>query len=108
LHPEVAEVGFQALNHLLARLTGESNLDLVWLTDDEMAQLTRSGTSCAVRGANLVVRNYSHSHKMIPVPEATVIETSLGTLPALNYQRSALMLVEPQQTLVLPLQPTAR
>jgi len=105
LDPEVAEKGYRALHHLLELLTETADPALAFLTDDELAQLTRTGTSCAVRGGNLVVRNYSHAHRMITVPEAISVETRLGSLPQLGTGRSALMLVPPLQTKVISLQP---
>lgn len=105
LDPEVAEKGFRALQHLLELLTQAADPALTFLTDDELAQLNRTGTSCVVRGGNLVVRNFSHAHRMITVPEAVSVETRLGSLPQLGTGRSALMLLAPLQTEVIALQP---
>ena len=42
------------------------------LTDAEVADLNRRGTSWAVRGSQLVVRNYTHTRRVVVVPAGTL------------------------------------
>lgn len=61
----VPELGRGELAVLLADLDREAP---VYLVDAEVAEMQRRGTSWAVRGARIVVRNFSHSRRLVVVP----------------------------------------
>ena len=103
LSPEVAEAGHQALAQLLAMLTAGKDPALAFLTDGEIAQLSRTGTSWCLRGERIVVRNYSHSRRVVRVPRVTLADTKLGPLPRLVGHDGQLVKLEPFQTLLLPI-----
>lgn len=61
--------GLAALDDLLRRIAGR---DPAFLVDAEVADLRRRGTSWAVRGRQVVLRNYSHSRRLVVVPAEAV------------------------------------
>jgi hypothetical protein len=65
LDREVRELGRRELGVLLAELGEAAPL---YLTDGEVADLNRRGVSCAVRGGRLVLRNLTHSRRLVVVP----------------------------------------
>lgn len=65
----VQRVGRQALGELLAGLTDGSGMLPVFLTDQEIASLMRSGTSACRRGDRVVVRNLTRSARLVPLGE---------------------------------------
>lgn len=66
--PAVAAAGRQALAAYLGGLPGLGAPAPVFLVDAEIAALARRGTSAIVAGADLVVRNGSHSRRLAVVP----------------------------------------
>ena len=70
LDEAVRRDGLGALASVLASLQqGTEGLPL-YLTDNELAQLDRRGTSWCVRGPRIVVRNLSRSRRVIVIPRA--------------------------------------
>ncbi len=65
--PAVVATGLAALDSFLAQIC-ELPKGPVFLSDSEIAQLTRRGTSWRVAGETLVVRNGSHSARLVAVP----------------------------------------
>lgn len=61
----VPEIGRRELAVLLADLERSSP---VFLVDGEVAGLQRRGTSWSVRGARVVVRNYTHARRLVVIP----------------------------------------
>jgi hypothetical protein len=76
-----AERGRRALAALLAGLLGEGSTraGARFLVDDELAQLYRTGTSSMSRGDRLVLRNATHSWRLLPVTEAGEGEARLAS-----------------------------
>lgn len=67
LDQAVPELGRQELGVLLAELDRDRP---VYLVDAEVADMQRRGTSWVVRGGRIVVRNFSHSRRLVVVPGA--------------------------------------
>jgi len=65
LEQEVPELGRKELGVLLQSLDDDRPL---YLVDHEVTQLQRHGTSWAVRGTRLVLRNHTHSRRLLVVP----------------------------------------
>jgi hypothetical protein len=65
LDRSVPELGRRELAVLLGELDDDA---VLYLTDAEVADLNRRGTSWAVRGSQLVVRNYTHTRRVVVVP----------------------------------------
>lgn len=65
LEDDVPELGRQELAILLEDLDQDAPL---YLVDHEVSQLQRHGTSWAVRGTRLVLRNYTRSRRLLVVP----------------------------------------
>ncbi len=103
LRPEVAEAGHRALAYLLELLCAAKESALVFLTDGEIAQLSRTGTSWSLRGDRVVVRNYSHSRRVVEVPRLTLADAQRDHRVRLDGRDSQLVQLEPFQTLLLPL-----
>lgn len=61
------ELGRRELRRLLDGLDADG---AIFMTDGEVAELHRRGTSWAVRGGRIVVRNYTHSRRLVVVPAA--------------------------------------
>ncbi|MFH1844406.1 MAG: hypothetical protein ABIF77_14500 [bacterium] len=91
--------GFLALAELLTRLQTAHERDYLFLTDAELAQLYRTGTSFTIRGPKLVIRNLTHSRRLVEIPADQGFETVLG-----NGEDSPagviLVAVEPQTVIV--------
>jgi len=96
---EVASIGFQALEALFDRLQESRDDGFIFLTDSELAQLARNGTSVCRRGSQLVLRNYSSSRRVVAVsaPVDSVTTPVAGPQPA-----PVLGGREPGATLVFP------
>ena len=70
LDQAIRREGLEALASVLTSLEqGTEGLPL-YLTDCELAQLDRGGTSWCVRGPQIVVRNLSRSRRVIAIPHA--------------------------------------
>lgn len=80
------KIGLSSLDNLLSKLESQN---VTWLCDDEIAQLSRSGTSYRIFGDQVICRNYTHSrriilveyngiNKCIYVPAQTVVRTKLN------------------------------
>ncbi len=108
LHPEVAEAGFRALKQLLELLTAEGEPPPRFLTDTEVAQLSRSGTSWSVRGSHIVVRNYNRSRHLVAVPSMNYIRSPDSRRPRIQEGAIRLIAVIPQGTLLVPLADAGR
>ena len=67
LDPRVEELGRTELSRLLSELESDGP---VFLVDAELAGLQRRGTSWAVRGDAIVIRNFSRSRRFVVVPAA--------------------------------------
>jgi len=91
--------GFSALTELLTRLQAEHEQDYLFLTDAELAQLYRTGTSFAIRGPNLVIRNLTHSRRLVEIPANQGFETVLAA-GAQGRAGVILVAVEPQTVIV--------
>ena len=75
LAPDGAAAGRRQLDRLLAALAAEPGGRPLYLTDTELAQLGRNGTSCAWRGGRLVVRNLTRGARVVAIP-------GVGDVPA--------------------------
>ncbi|PJA76232.1 hypothetical protein CO151_03805 [bacterium CG_4_9_14_3_um_filter_65_15] len=84
----VERMGREALRELLTGLTESSGMSPVYLTDQEIASLMRTGTSVCRRGDRVVVRNWTRSARLVPLGEAR--------------NRGAVCWMEAESTLVLP------
>jgi len=102
LQPEVAEDGFQAMARLLELLTQDGSEKPLFLTDTEIAQLARTGTSWCVRGPYVVVRNYSRSRRMVAVPGVAYVPTAHGIIPRISPGAPHLISIAPASTLLMP------
>lgn len=90
--PALSTRGRQALAGLLAELAGGKSDAAMFLTDQEMAQLYRTGTSWAVRGPRLVVRNLTHGRRLVAVP---AIPDPAGTASWPAQNRLSLLAIAP-------------
>jgi hypothetical protein len=68
----IQESGVQALDDLLSRLQINN---VVWLCDDEISQLAKTGTSFRIVGEKVIFRNYTHSGRLINFPLKGSIKT---------------------------------
>jgi len=68
----VAQIGRQSLDLLLEGVSGLGEGSPLYLTDFELGQLDRRGVSWCIRGNRLVLRNLSHSRRIIQIPEAAL------------------------------------
>ena len=66
--PTRVETGLAALDQYLGLVAGNLSAAPVFLTDHEIAQLNRSGTSWRVKGGSVIVRNATRSARILPVP----------------------------------------
>ncbi len=57
-------IGLSSLDKLLSKLEAQ---DVIWLCDDEIAQLSRTGTSSRIFGDQVICRNYTHSRRLVIV-----------------------------------------
>ncbi len=91
----VASMGRQAITSLLDRVTqSESGLPL-FLSDNELAQLQRRGTSWSVRGGVVVVRNLTRGAKVVVVPAEAFAEAE-GRLGDRTQQYNAKLILLPR------------
>ena len=67
LDRRVPDLGRRELDRLLAGLDRDGAIILV---DGELAGLKRRGTSWAARGTRIVLRNYTHSRRLVVLPAA--------------------------------------
>jgi len=67
LDQEVPELGRRELGVLLTELDRDNP---VYLVDAEVAGMQRRGTSWVARGGRIVVRNFSHSRRLVVIPAA--------------------------------------
>jgi hypothetical protein len=93
LDPDVQEIGLNGLDHVLDAICTDDEAPL-FLTDDELGQLYRRGTSWCRRGDTLVVRNLTRGRKVVWIPEAGT--ASPGTAPG------RLIILAPGENLVIP------
>ena len=68
----VVDTGLAALDHYLGLMAGDGAEAPVFLTDHEIAQLYRLGTSWRVKGGVVVVRNATRSQRILAVPGAAL------------------------------------
>jgi hypothetical protein len=98
---KVAANGLVALTHLLELLqTGRPTP--VYLSDVELAQLYRTGTSWSLRGAQLVLRNLTGSRRVIAIPDITG-DHQLPPPQVAGRQAPGLVVLEPHSIKVLRL-----
>ncbi|MBD3221794.1 hypothetical protein GF314_11190 [bacterium] len=67
LDQRVPDLGRRELDRLLAGLDRDG---AIFLVDGEVAGLQRRGTSWAARGTRIVLRNYTHSRRLVVLPAA--------------------------------------
>jgi hypothetical protein len=93
LDPAVEETGLAGLDNVLGAICEEESPPL-FLTDDEVAQLYRRGTSWCRRGEKTVVRNLTRGRKVVWIPDDAggVDQDGSGRLVALA----------PGETVILP------
>ncbi len=68
LDPESVNEGFAALTYVLEQIAVEPENGPIYLTDLETAQLIRNGTSVRNIGRRVVLRNLSHSRRLVQLP----------------------------------------
>ncbi len=68
LDPGSADIGFNTLDHVLTVLDEDPHRRPIYLTDHEVAQLMRSGTSARNTGDRIVLRNLTHSRRLVLLP----------------------------------------
>lgn len=66
---DVVRIGTWGLEMFLTQIMATTAGAPVFLVDAEVAQLSKYGTSVCRRGASLVLRNGTHSRKLLPLPE---------------------------------------
>ena len=81
LAPGAAAAGRRQLDRLLAALAADPGGRPLYLTDAELAQLGRDGTSCAWRGGSLVVRNLTRGARVVATPEGAGAAPRLLVVP---------------------------
>lgn len=81
LAPGGAAAGRRQLDRLLAALAADPWGRPLYLTDAELAQLGRDGTSCAWRGGRLVVRNLTRGARVVVISGAGNAPASLLAVP---------------------------
>jgi len=62
--PAKQYIGLSSLDNLLSKLKSE---DVTWLCDDEITQLSKTGTSYRIFGDQVICRNYTHSRRIVLV-----------------------------------------
>lgn len=92
--PGVVSVGLMALDRYLSEISADGRQTPIFLTDHELAQIQRKGTSWAVRGQVVVVRNFTRGTKVVAVPAATMAAVS-GQVPGAFGGRPVLVKVGP-------------
>lgn len=98
LDPAVHQLGRGELGHLLGKLQSDAP---VYLVDGELAGLQRRGTSWALRGDRIVVRNFTRSRKLVVVPAAAVAAAAaMGERPE-KASTSLILVLAPGETRVL-------
>jgi len=97
----VVASGQSALDRYLEEIVGNFEPAPLFVTDHEIAQLKRGGTSWVVRGGVVVVRNATRSRKVVPVPvEALALAAAQkGTEP--RAQGTVLVAVPGQSSIDL-------
>ncbi len=60
--PDLQNIGLSALDNLLSKIETQ---DVTWLCDDEIAQLSKTGTSSRIFGDQVICRNYTHSRRLV-------------------------------------------
>lgn len=93
--PEVVSVGLEAIEQYLTRVCADQDLAPVFLTDHELAQLSRRGVSWCVRGSSIVVRNATGSYKVVAIPSTALELAGAGRDPKRTSSGPVLMLVAP-------------
>ncbi len=68
--PKIVKEGQEALRNLLAGIIGRAGAGPLFLTDEEVASLARSGVSACRRGNVIVVRNLSGAGRVVPLTAA--------------------------------------
>ncbi len=94
----VHQLGRGELGYLLEELQADQP---VYLVDGELAGLQRRGTSWALRGDRIVVRNFSRTQRLVVVPAEAL--ASAGTLRGGGQPASSslILALEPGETRVL-------
>ncbi len=98
LDSTVHALGRQEFDHLLGALDAGAPL---YLSDGELAGLTRRGTSWAVRGDQIVVRNLSRTRRLVVVPEDAMAVLARRTGRAMRSPGSQAIALGPGETQVL-------
>ncbi len=65
-NPVQQHIGLSSLDNLLSKLESQ---DVTWLCDDEIAQLSKTGTSYRIFGDQIICRNYTHSRRIVLVED---------------------------------------
>jgi len=95
--PAVVRTGRRALRAYLDGVTGLAEGAPRFLVDAEVADLTTRGTSSAVRGGVLVVRNATRGRKVVAIPAADVARLRGGAAPAVGAGEAWLVPVGPRE-----------
>ncbi len=66
-NPEVVAIGLDLFDSYLNELLSDDQGEAVFLVDMEIAQLYRHGTSICLRGETVIVRNATHSRKVVGI-----------------------------------------
>jgi hypothetical protein len=96
------EVGLGAFEKFLNDLSGENPL---YLVDAEIADLRRRGTSWAVRGDKVIVRNATRSRRIVVIPEQAFAALSFPENLDSRQSAHAAVLLEPGEVRFLTAKP---
>ncbi len=72
----VVETGLASLDGYLDLVAGDRADSPVFLTDHEIAQLYLSGTSWRVKGGLVIVRNATHSTRILAIPTVALVRAA--------------------------------
>jgi len=70
------ETGLASLDGYLDLVAGDRADSPVFLTDHEIAQLYLSGTSWRVKGGLVIVRNATHSTRILAIPTVALVRAA--------------------------------
>ncbi len=93
----VVKTGLAALDQYLGVIAGDRDNSPVFLTDHEIAQLHRSGTSWRVKGGLVILRNATLSKRILPVP-GNALARAAGARGDMRSFPEAVLVALPAQT----------
>ena len=98
----VSRLGRQSLDLLLEGVSELGEGGPLYLTDFELAQLDRRGVSWCIRGNRLILRNLSHSRRILQIPAAALARWTGQTLtPATAAEAARLVVLAPGESAVV-------